>query len=121
MTDFPTTIHYMDAATFSEAHEDPAVPPSPMEGGYSISRPRFTRTPRRTFSWRFTNMSDTSKAAMVTFWNLVMGRSNSFNWTHPATGEVINVRFGEMKCVFKRIGFGPINIWESETVTVEEV
>lgn len=121
MTDYPSDIKYLDAATFKQEMEDPAYEPAKMDGGYTLTRPRFTRSPRRTFSWRYVAMRDADRKKFEDFWKSVRGRSNAFNWRHPITGEVINVRFGEMKCIFSRAGFGPVNIWDSETIVVEEI
>lgn len=121
MVDFPTNINYLDAASFEESYEDVALPPANMEGGYQVTRPRFTRSPRRTFSWQYVEMRDADKLVLVDFWKLVKGRSNSFSWIHPVSDEVITCRFGEMKMNFKRIGFGPLNLWESDTVVITEV
>lgn len=92
MTDFPV-VQYLDASTFSETQEDPAISAAKMEGGYVLSRPRFTRRPRRTFTFNFDGMTDADKTTLQTFWNTVHGSSDMFNWTHPQTGEVILVRF----------------------------
>lgn len=121
MVAFPTNIRYLDAASFSEEFEDVSIKPAEMEGGYVISRPHFTRPPRRTFSWKYTGMLDADKLALQNFWKLVKGRSNAFTWTHPTTGEVITCRFGEMTMKFSRIGFGPTNVWESDTIVIVEV
>lgn len=121
MTDFPTNIKIFDAATFREGVEDPAIEPGEMEGGYSITRPKFTRAPRRSFSWSYVEMRDADKAALQAFWTLVRGRSAAFNWTHPVSGEVINCRFGEMKLEFSRTGYGPLNIWKSDTIVIQEI
>ena len=121
MTDFPTNIRLFNAATFTEEHEDVAVKPSEMEGGYQISRPRFTRAPRRTWTFKFTAMRDADKLLLINHWKAVKGRSNIFRWIHPVDLNFINVRFGEMKMGFSRIGFGPLNLWESETVVLVEV
>lgn len=122
MTDFPV-VHYLDAATFSETQEDPAIQAAKMEGGYVLSRPRFTRRPRRMFSFNFDYMSDADKLTLQTFWNTVYGSSNMFNWTHPGTGEVINVRFdsGMQNIKYDRIGFGPTSYWKTGIVTLTEV
>lgn len=121
MVDFPTNIHYLDAASFEVELEDTAITPAKMEGGYVVSRPRHTRAPRRTFRWKYVEMRDADKSALTSFWNQVRGRSAAFNWTHPISGEVIVCRFGEMTMKFKRIGFGPLNIWESDTIVLQEV
>lgn len=122
MPTFPATIKRLDAATFEEEFENVAASGGEMDGGYVISRPRFTRAPRRTWNFRFVEMRDTDKKALEDFWKLVKGSSNGFDWQHPISKTTINVRFGpDMKLRFKRIGFGKINIWESDTVTLVEI
>lgn len=122
MPTFPDTIRVLDAASFEEEYENVSVPPGEMEGGYVITRPRFTRAPRRTWSFKYVEMRDADKEALEDFWKLVKGSSSAFDWTHPITNDVINVRFGfDMKMRFKRIGFGDLNIWESDTVILMEV
>lgn len=123
MTDFPANIRTLDAATFAQTSEDPAIQGGKMEGGYVLSRPRFTRRPRRTFAFEYVDMTDADMAALQGFWDQVRGSSNAFNWTHPATGQVINVRFDSAmgKIKFSREGYGPINRWKSDTIILTEV
>lgn len=108
--------------TFAESSEDPAIAASKMEGGYVISRPRFTRRPRRTFSFMYTDMNDTDKGTLYAFWNSMFGSSNAFSWTHPSSGEVINARFDPAtKLKFSRMGYGPVNRWQTDTIVLAEV
>lgn len=121
MTAFPT-VNILDAATFAEVFEDPAISPSKMEGGYVLSRPRFTRRPRRSFSFIYTAMTDSDRTTLLTFWNTVYGSSNSFTWVHPVDHTTLTVRFDPAtKLKFSRIGFGPINIWQTDTIILTEV
>lgn len=119
--EFPGEIRVMDAASFEQGKEDPSVQPNDTDGGYLITRPRSTRRPRRNWRFKFVEMRDRDADGLERFWDAVMGRSNAFNWTHPQTGEVINVRFGEMKMNLRRIGFGHVNIWESDQIVLNEV
>jgi hypothetical protein len=122
MVAYPNNINYLDATTFTSEQENVALPAAEMEGGYTITRPRFTRAARRTFSWQYREMRDADKAALESFWNQVKGSSAMFQWTHPISGEVISCRFQDgMKLKFKRIGFAHINVWDSETITIVEV
>lgn len=121
MPTYPTNIRILDAATFKESSEDVALSLNETDGGYAISRPKFTRRPRRTFSWRYVEMRDADKAALLAFWELVKGRSNAFNWQHPVSGTIYNVRFGDMEMSFSRAGYGPINLWQSDTIVIKEV
>ena len=120
MTFLPVAVNYLDAATWAESVEDPAITPGKMEGGYVTSRPRFTRTPRRTFTFQFQMMSD--KTNLENFYNTNYGSAGGFNITHPITSAVINVRFDNaMKLKFSRMGFGPINIWQTDTIILTEI
>lgn len=122
MTTYPSTIKTLDAASFTESYENVAAKSGDMEGGYVISRPKFTRAPRRTWTFNYVEMSDAEKKKLSDFWILVKGSSAAFDWKHPISGLTINVRFAaDMKMNFKRIGFAGTNVWESETVQIEEI
>lgn len=121
MTTFPLINHY-DAATFRQTSEDPAISPAKMDGGYVISRPRFTRRPRRSYMFTFVEMQDTDMTTLQNFWDTVRGSSNAFNWVHFQTGATINVRFDPAtKLVFTRDGYGPVNRWHTDVITLTEV
>jgi phage-related protein len=122
MTDFPV-IHYLDASSLAESREDPAISPAKMEGGYILSRPRFTRRPRRTWAFMFDLVSDAHKATLEGFWDTVHGSSDMFNWTHPGTAEVIVVRFDPAmsKLKFSRIIPGAVGVWKTDTIILTEV
>lgn len=121
MANFPT-VNYLDAASFAETIENPSMTPAKMEGGYVITRPRFTRRPRRTFSFVFIMMDDDNKATLENFWNTMLGGSNSFHWVHPVSGENLTVRFSDqMTMKFNRTGFGSVNIWQTDPVILVEV
>lgn len=120
MPNFPTNLRIFDASSFEEAVEDPAIPPVSTDGGYELSRPRFTRRPRKTFSFKFKYMPTADKDALIEFWELVKGGSNAFNWTHPQKNTVHNVRFFETKLNFKKPVLGN-ELWESATINLKEV
>lgn len=122
MTTYPSSVRVLDALTFTEGHENPAIAEAKMEGGYVLSRPRFTRRPRRTFTFAYVDMTDTDKSTLATFWDTIRGSSAAFDWTHPATAEVINCRFSaDTKMKFSREGYGPTNRWRTETLSLVEV
>jgi len=64
---------------------------SNFEGGYELTRPRFTRR-RRVFSFSYKYLPENDVNLLKSFYNQV-GCYKAFNWTHPRTGEVITVRF----------------------------
>jgi phage-related protein len=121
MSNYPTFTYEFDASSFRETAENPVIA-SEAEGGYTLTRPRFTRAPRRTFRFRHRNITDAEKQTLLTFWNDRKGGSGAFNWTHPIQGTVINVRFGpDMEMEFERIGFGTNHRWDSGEIILVEV
>jgi hypothetical protein len=83
-----------DSRQFSQALEDPAMR-TEMEGGYVSTRPKHTRTPRKTWSVAYQMLTDADKTELETFWNTVKGGSVIFDWTNPANDVVYQVRFKE--------------------------
>lgn len=63
-----------------------------FEGGYVHSRPRYTRQRRR---WHiiYNALNDNDKTTLINFIATVKGGAEIFSWSHPLTGENINVRF----------------------------
>lgn len=96
MTSFPTLDAKPDQKHFSEKVDNPAMS-AKADGGYEFTRPRFTRRPRRVFTTGYTNISSADKLRLADFWNQVKGGSDAFHWTHPASNEIILVRFGASK------------------------
>lgn len=120
MSDFPTAGVKEDSRFFAELPEDPAVR-SETEGGYIITRPRHTRTPRKTFDTGFTSISQASKAAIDAFYATKRGGSQSFTWTNPTTAVEHTVRFkGALKWKYDGFASGQVHLW-SATVQLEEV
>lgn len=121
MTAFPD-VQYLDAATYNETSENPVITPGKMEGGYVLTRPRFTRRPRRTFAFSFEDMSDADKNTLQDFWDDMRGSSNGFTWQHPISGNTINVRFEPtMTMKFSRTGYGTNHRWKSDTIVLTEI
>jgi phage-related protein len=107
-----------DSANFTVEHEDPSIR-SDMEGGYVYSRPRFTRTPRRTWTSGFTYIKPQGKSDLEAFWQTVKGGSDLFQWRNPSDGTDIIVRFkGPLKFTYR--GNGSNKRWDVQ-FTVEEV
>lgn len=66
---------------------------SQFEGGYELTRPRFTRS-RRNWGVRYVMLSVADKNMLQFFeQNTVRGGADSFTWTHPTTGTSYTVRF----------------------------
>lgn len=122
MANYPTLSIGYDASSFAHASENPAHG-SDTEGGYQVTRPRFTRTPRKTFRFTHVDITEADRVTLETFWNVRKGSSESFTWTHPVTGASYTVRFAlDMKTLeFTRTGYGTNHRWDSSEIILTEV
>lgn len=111
-----------DSSKFKEqAAEDPTIA-APMEGGYVITRPRYTRRPRYNFTTGFTDLSETEKNTFQNFYNAQRGGAASFSYTHPTSGVVYTVRFKKDSMPnFDYAGFGSTYRWNIDNIVLEEV
>jgi phage-related protein len=122
MADFPILSNDFDAASFTEASENPSVAGGDTEGGYEISRARHTRRPRRTWTFRFGDITEAERVILQNFWDARFGGAGAFNWTHPITAVVYNVRFEKQSTLeFSRTGYGTNHRWDTGTITLKEV
>jgi len=70
---------------------------SESQGGYTTTRARNSRS-RETFNVKYTDMSETDHATLKAFFDDdAGGASEIFNWTHPTSSTVYEVRFKEDK------------------------
>jgi hypothetical protein len=76
---------------YPEEWDDPAIR-SEMEGGYTITRPRYTRI-RRKWNLQWNAMSGTDYGLLTAFWAATRGGSLSFSWTCVTDGTTKTVRF----------------------------
>lgn len=122
MANFPILSKDFDATSFKESSENPSVAGGETEGGYDYTRARFTRRPRRSFSFKFVDISEAERLTLQTFWDDHYGGSNAFNWVHPVTGQTYNVRFDrQMTLDFSRTGFGTNHRYDTNEITLKEV
>lgn len=122
MADYPTLAIDFDASTFKEVSENPVIKGGDTEGGYTVTRPRFTRRPRRMFSFQHVDISEANRVTLQNFWDGHFGGSLAFNWTHPVTSVVYNVRFApDMTLDFDRAGYGTNHRWNTNTIVLKEV
>lgn len=91
---FPTLANKPDSSKHSETVIDPTVR-TEMEGGYVVTRARFTRAPRKEWTIGYTYISDAEKQSIETFVASVRVGSAIFNWTNPADNVTYLVRFKE--------------------------
>jgi hypothetical protein len=108
-----------DSQFFKEAPADPAMRKE-IEGGFAITRPRYTRAPPITFTTGWTDISDADKKRLMTFYANQRGGSNSFDYVHPIDGHTVQVRFvGKVEPEYA--GFGGNHRWNIKNVTLEIV
>ena len=108
-----------DSRNMGRTLEDPSVQ-SKMDGGYVVSRPKFTRRPRRTWTSGFTSISNSDREALENFWDAVAGGSVIFDWINPQDSQTYQVRFlMPSGFKFRYVGMGYTQLWDT-TYTVEE-
>lgn len=121
-TTFPTLSMKPDGETLRIQLENPAIESEMMDGGYYITRPRYTRTPPRTFLFQFTDISEADKNTLMAFWDGVKGSSYAFNWVNPTTGVTHNVRFSKgLTLEFIRVGIGTNHRYNTSEISLTEV
>jgi hypothetical protein len=110
MIDFPTLTSKPDSKKYSFEFEDPVVR-SKIEGGYVVSRPRHTRSLRRTWSVGYTFISDADKLLLQAHYQAMRGGSDIFRWYNHEDYTWYNVRFVE-QVEFKYVGAGYTKRWD---------
>lgn len=119
---YPTLSALPDGATWQVSQENPAIEGNDTDGGYWVTRRRYTRTPPKSFSFSYADISHADMITLQNFWNQVGGSSSGFNWVNPVDNVTYNVRFGKgMKLDFQRIGFGANHRFSSSTITLTEI
>lgn len=102
---------------FSEGHIDNALKSS-TDGGYVLSRPRYTRSPLRKFTTGFSDLTEAEKESLLTFFN-TYGTYQIFQYTHPITAVQYDVRF-EAPPLPKYIGRGGFHFWVVSNIVLVE-
>lgn len=85
---------------------------SDSDGGYEVTRPRFTRKPRKTFTTGFTELSQANYDLLVEFWEKYQG-SLKFTWTDPTDLRAYTVRIEKPPTV-TYAGVGPTRMYNVE-------
>jgi phage-related protein len=107
-----------DSSKYGFEQEDVGVR-SEMEGGYILTRPRHTRTPRRTWKTGWTDLSNAEKLTLEAF-IASHGTYKAFDYNLPVEGTLVNVRFRKVP-VYEYKGFGALLRWDINEVELEEV
>jgi hypothetical protein len=113
----------LDGESYKASTPNPAIDDQQTDGGWWITRPKFTRAPSRSWKFKFTDISQADKDTLENFFrNTVKGSSVVFTWTDPSDNQVHSVRFGKgYNLEFTRTGYGPINRYDTNEMTLTEV
>lgn len=116
---FPVPLaDVQDSKYFGEEQIDSTVS-GELEGGYKHTRARSTRTPRKRFTTGFTQLTDSLKGTLETFFD-ARGTHTSFVYTHPVSAVTYTVRFNAAPR-FKYVGMGGNHLWTVSSLVLEEV
>ena len=117
---FPITKD-QDQQYYREMPDDPAIRVE-TEGGYEITRPRYTRRPRRTYVTGWSYISSAEKATFDAFWDQMRGGAGAFMWKRPTDGQEILVRFtGNKPSVEYAVMLGHDHCYHLKNVEIREV
>ena len=83
-----------DSSKLTSEQVDPTISSS-TDGGYLMTRPRYTRKPPINFTTGFTYITQAEKKDLEDFWDEQFGGSRAFAWDNPTDGVRYNVRFAE--------------------------
>lgn len=100
----------LDASKYEVSRADPAMR-AEMDGGYVVTRARYTRKPRRLFKVGYTSITNADKTTLDNFYDAVSGGSLIFVWTDPSSNIVYSVRL-KSPFSFKHVGAGLTRIWD---------
>lgn len=87
---FPPSLPNPNVSDFRESDIDTNLQDGNDLGLYN-ARATTTKVIRK-FSFSLW-LTDTQRAALVTFYDTTIGKVQIFNWTHPVTAEVIEAKF----------------------------
>lgn len=107
-----------DSSKFEMSRADPGMRHE-MEGGYVVTRARYTRAPPKMFKLGFTHITEEDRGVLDAFWVETRGTSRAFAWKCPTDQITYNVRFkGDMS--FSYVGAGGSHFWNC-SVELEQV
>lgn len=116
---FPASLaEIQDSQYFQIELEDKGLK-GEVEGGYTHTRPRHTRKPRRSFKTGFTEITQAQMQTLLDFYDLV-GTYDKFNYTDPTTGAVYEMRFDKPFSP-KYKGVGTTKLWTITDVVLKQV
>lgn len=103
MPNFANLAQGESPSLYSETEEDVAIK-AETSGGYELTRPRFTRAPRREFTGGWLKVTNADKLAFDAFYKQCR-TFVAFAWTNFITGETVQVRFKDVpKKTYQGVG-----------------
>lgn len=118
MAEFPPTTLKEDSKYHEVTYEDSVIRQS-TEGGYQITRPRYTKAPSRVFKTGFTRISDQQKTDLENFYATKNYGASTFTYDIPTSGTTITVKFqGPLK--FKYVGIRNLKLWDVSDIMLRE-
>lgn len=108
-----------DSKYFTETQTDPTIR-GEYEGGFVVTRPRFTRVPPRVITTGFSDLTDTQKQLLFTYYENMRGGAISFTYNHPVTNAAMTVRFRE-PFTAKYVGVGTTYRWDVADIKLEQI
>jgi hypothetical protein len=120
---FPTLSMKPDGDSLMVEIENPAISPPKTDGGYMFTRPLYTRSPPRTWTFAYSDLGQSDYLTMEDFFkNQAKGSSVAFTWVHPVTAENALVRFSkDFKLQMTRVGIGSNHRYKTNTISLTEV
>jgi len=106
-----------DSTKYKERGDDQAIRHA-VGAGYQVTRPRFTRTPARTFQMGWTSIPDESKRLIEQKSIDTKTGALSFFILNKLDNEIINVRFAAPP-EFDYVGIGIAKLWDVNASFVE--
>lgn len=112
MAAFPTLSngYKPDSHQFVESTDDPAMRKE-MEGGYTVTRPRHTRGPRKSWQIAYQQLGNADKALLDGHYTTQRGGSLTFTWTNPQSLVSWTVRY-KTPITWKYVGAGNNQVWD---------
>jgi len=110
---------YYDSSSFALELDDPASK-LVTEGGYTMTRPKYLRRPRRNFTVGFSDLNNDDKEILEEFWNDHGGSGSTFTFSDPSGGADVKVRFNS-NIKFDYRGYGDTIRWSVSGIKVSEV
>jgi len=108
-----------DSKYFSDVPVDPAMTQE-IEGGWEVSRPRYTRAPARVITTGFTDITDAQKTLLFNYYAAMRGGSASFSYLNPVSGETMTVRFAKPPKA-EYAGMGGTHRWDIKNIELKQV